>query len=288
MRKKELINGGDPEAKFTLPGANDFGEADFIRAADLKEIGDALVESLPELSDLQEMKIIYLWKRKGPEKPRRKLGTCQSPGGLLEYFSGADFIICLMVNNCAALQVTKWSVEAIVYHELKHAGVIDGEPTMIPHDCECFAGDIRRYGLWKSDLEKIAEASNEALQLPFAIMKPIEEDPSIRASMDNLQKLADRDGVTLSIRTEGHEDVVLAKPDKSDDELYADAVQLVREFGKASTSLLQRRLRIGYGRASGLVDLMEARGVVGPANGPAPREVLPPPPTSPAGSEAQP
>jgi S-DNA-T family DNA segregation ATPase FtsK/SpoIIIE len=59
-----------------------------------------------------------------------------------------------------------------------------------------------------------------------------------------------------------------------DDPLFADAVRLVVEFGKASTSLLQRRLRIGYGRAAHLIDLMEQDGIVGAADGPKPREVL--------------
>jgi S-DNA-T family DNA segregation ATPase FtsK/SpoIIIE len=59
-----------------------------------------------------------------------------------------------------------------------------------------------------------------------------------------------------------------------DDPLYQDAVRLVVEFGKASTSLLQRRLRIGYGRAAHLIDLMEHDGIVGAADGPKPREVL--------------
>jgi len=58
------------------------------------------------------------------------------------------------------------------------------------------------------------------------------------------------------------------------DPLYQDAVKLVVEFGKASTSLLQRRLRIGYGRAAHLIDLMEQDGIVGAADGPKPREVL--------------
>jgi S-DNA-T family DNA segregation ATPase FtsK/SpoIIIE len=58
------------------------------------------------------------------------------------------------------------------------------------------------------------------------------------------------------------------------DELFQDAVRLVIEFGKASTSLLQRRLRIGYGRAAHLIDLMEKDGIVGAADGPKPREVL--------------
>src|SRR5947209_1451694 len=59
-----------------------------------------------------------------------------------------------------------------------------------------------------------------------------------------------------------------------DDPMMADAVKLVLEFGKASTSLLQRRLRIGYGRAAHLIDLMEKDGIVGPADGPRPREIL--------------
>jgi S-DNA-T family DNA segregation ATPase FtsK/SpoIIIE len=58
------------------------------------------------------------------------------------------------------------------------------------------------------------------------------------------------------------------------DELFQDAVRIVLEYGKASTSLLQRRLRIGYGRAAHLIDLMERDGIVGAADGPKPREVL--------------
>jgi S-DNA-T family DNA segregation ATPase FtsK/SpoIIIE len=60
----------------------------------------------------------------------------------------------------------------------------------------------------------------------------------------------------------------------NDDPMLQDAVRLVLEFGKASTSLLQRRLRIGYGRAAHLIDLMEQDGIVGPADGPKPREIL--------------
>lgn len=59
-----------------------------------------------------------------------------------------------------------------------------------------------------------------------------------------------------------------------DDELYHDAIRVVCEMGRASTSTLQRRLRIGYGRAARLIDLMEKDGIVGPADGTKPREVL--------------
>jgi S-DNA-T family DNA segregation ATPase FtsK/SpoIIIE len=59
-----------------------------------------------------------------------------------------------------------------------------------------------------------------------------------------------------------------------DDELYQDAVRVVCEMGRASTSTLQRRLRVGYGRAARLIDLMEKDGIVGPPDGAKPREVL--------------
>jgi S-DNA-T family DNA segregation ATPase FtsK/SpoIIIE len=61
---------------------------------------------------------------------------------------------------------------------------------------------------------------------------------------------------------------------EENDTMFDDAVRLVFEFGKASTSLLQRRLRIGYGRAAHLIDLMERDGLVGPADGSRPRELL--------------
>jgi len=59
-----------------------------------------------------------------------------------------------------------------------------------------------------------------------------------------------------------------------DDALYQDAVRVVCEMGRASTSTLQRRLRVGYGRAARLIDLMEKDGIVGPPDGSKAREVL--------------
>jgi len=58
------------------------------------------------------------------------------------------------------------------------------------------------------------------------------------------------------------------------DNLYNDAVRVVISEGRASTSLLQRRLSIGYGRAAKLVDMMFLNGIVGPADGSKPREIL--------------
>lgn len=66
------------------------------------------------------------------------------------------------------------------------------------------------------------------------------------------------------------------EPEDDEDAMYEEAVELVRRLNKASVSLLQRRLRIGYTRAARLIDMMEERGIVGPpTEGSKPREVLP-------------
>lgn len=62
--------------------------------------------------------------------------------------------------------------------------------------------------------------------------------------------------------------------DDEDDELYPEAKKTVIEAGKASTSYLQRKLGIGYARAARLMDLLEQRGIIGPADGAKPRDVI--------------
>lgn len=62
--------------------------------------------------------------------------------------------------------------------------------------------------------------------------------------------------------------------DGADNELYEEARHLIVETGKASTSFLQRRLRLGYARAARLMDVLEERGVVGPSDGAKPRDIL--------------
>ena len=82
-------------------------------------------------------------------------------------------------------------------------------------------------------------------------------------------------------KTEYNEDV-LSKIERSNvqegaddtDELLPDAIDLVVNSGQASVSMLQRRFRIGYNRAARIVDMMEARGIIGPQDGSRPRQVL--------------
>ncbi|MFH0779725.1 MAG: DNA translocase FtsK 4TM domain-containing protein [Parcubacteria group bacterium] len=82
-----------------------------------------------------------------------------------------------------------------------------------------------------------------------------------------------------------YEDSIVNKPvhghssfefqgDSGDDDMYDEAKKTVIQSGKASASLLQRRLRVGYARAARLIDLLEEAGIVGPADGARPREIL--------------
>jgi len=100
------------------------------------------------------------------------------------------------------------------------------------------------------------------------------------ASNDEIER------VVQFLRKEGEPDYNLAiteitksgtvfdSSDSDGDPLFDEAVQVVLQAGKASTSFLQRRLRVGYSRAARLIDLMEEAGVVGPGEGAKPREIL--------------
>jgi S-DNA-T family DNA segregation ATPase FtsK/SpoIIIE len=77
---------------------------------------------------------------------------------------------------------------------------------------------------------------------------------------------------TVKLGTRG---VVNMGPGGGDaDDLYDEVVEFVIQSGKASSSLLQRRFKVGYARAARLIDLLEENGVVGPADGAKPRQVM--------------
>lgn len=104
--------------------------------------------------------------------------------------------------------------------------------------------------------------------------------------MDDSQKIIEElktEIVGLKIRLRRIEDFLSAFPKNvnslsdinEDDSLIEEAEKIVRQYDKTSASLLQRRLSIGYARAARLMDQLEAKGILGPADGMKPREVLP-------------
>jgi S-DNA-T family DNA segregation ATPase FtsK/SpoIIIE len=84
----------------------------------------------------------------------------------------------------------------------------------------------------------------------------------------------DLNGNTVAINEPNDAILMASDDDDVDDDLYVQAKESVEEAGKASTSYLQRKLRIGYSRAARLMDLLEEKGVIGPADGSRPRDVL--------------
>ena len=79
---------------------------------------------------------------------------------------------------------------------------------------------------------------------------------------------------SLTISDEDRGATTMVEDDDYDEPLYNEIREFVITQGKASASLLQRRFRLGYNRAARCIDLLEERGIVGPANGSKPREVL--------------
>ena len=80
--------------------------------------------------------------------------------------------------------------------------------------------------------------------------------------------------VSQAVHLNGKGGVVMDFDTDNEDDMYKDAVRVVMDSGKASASLLQRRLRVGYARAARLIENMEDQGIIGPADGARPREVL--------------
>jgi S-DNA-T family DNA segregation ATPase FtsK/SpoIIIE len=124
----------------------------------------------------------------------------------------------------------------------------------------------------------------DMLYLPTGMNKPVRIQ-GIYVSTKEIERVTNR--IKLTIEPNYDESItssetagtsVLGVPDSkmvdSDDPLYEQAVALVSETRKASASLFQRRLKVGYARAARLIDMLEDNGVVGPADGAKPRKIL--------------
>lgn len=135
----------------------------------------------------------------------------------------------------------------------------------------------RMQGVFVSEDEK--ERIGKFWRMRGAGIEPVDPIPPAQRSLESASALPP----AASSQGEQAAFWEMPKPDakrqasSAEDDLYQTAVEMVRRLDRASISLLQRKMRIGYGRAARLMDMMEERGVVGPAKegSSKPRDVLP-------------
>ncbi len=109
------------------------------------------------------------------------------------------------------------------------------------------------------------------LQGPFVTEREVKD--VVRFLKTQSEKLNMEQGLTMDLNVPGAGGGSMGDGGDADDEMYTQARQVVIESGKASASLLQRRLRVGYARAARLLDILEDKGVIGPGDGAKPRDV---------------
>ncbi len=102
----------------------------------------------------------------------------------------------------------------------------------------------------------------------------IEESLNDEIDIDEAKSAGNKNGQVSTVQHPDKIDFESIETDEQEDSLYEEAKSIVIQAGKASSSLLQRRLRIGYSRAARLVDMLEENGIVGASDGARPREIL--------------
>lgn len=131
--------------------------------------------------------------------------------------------------------------------------------------------------LGRGDMLFLSSDSPKPVRLQSAFVSE-EETKNVVAYLKSQAEAQALDSINLDEKTGGTGDSFIGmlqdNDSEDDDDLYEDAKQAVIEAGKASTSYLQRKLRVGYSRAARLVDLLEEKGVIGPADGAKPRQIL--------------
>ncbi|MBI4034417.1 DUF87 domain-containing protein [Candidatus Saccharibacteria bacterium] len=115
---------------------------------------------------------------------------------------------------------------------------------------------------------------NKPIRVQAALITDAETNKVCDFLRAQRQPTYDEEVISQPVQLSGRAGAIMSSGEPVDDSAYKDAVEVVITAGKASTSLLQRKLRIGYGRASRIVDMMEEQGIVGPAEGSRPRPVL--------------
>ena len=103
---------------------------------------------------------------------------------------------------------------------------------------------------------------------------PYVSEQEIEKIANTLRAQGEPDYIKEITMQESKESTSVSAEDSDEDELYNQALEIIKSEGKASTSFLQRKLQIGYNRAARIIDMMEEKGIVSKANHVGKREVL--------------
>ena len=128
--------------------------------------------------------------------------------------------------------------------------------------------------LGKGDMLYKTTETPRAIRIQGALITGDETNKLCEFLRGQRQPSYDSEVMSQPVQFNGRGGIVVPTNNDADDDMWEDAVRVVIEGRKASTSLLQRRLRVGYARAARLIESMEEQGIVGPADGAKPRDVL--------------
>jgi len=232
-----------------------------------------------------------------------KVAVADEEGILQDHESGAMPYIVIVIDELAELMmVAPRDVEALIVRLAQKARAVGIHLVLATQrpDANVITGLIKanvpakiaftvasqinsRIILDQSGAEKLLGTGDMLLQTaemskPKRIQGALVNDAEIHKITDYLRMQSppqyNDEVVSQPVQLNGKGGVVMDFNSSNDDDLYKDAVRVVIESNKASASLLQRRLRVGYARAARLIEDMEDQGIIGPADGARSREVL--------------
>ena len=149
---------------YPIPVETNFDEEnEFYHDQRLVNLAGDLIDRYPHLfAHLLNEKVAYLWKAKGPKRRdgSKVLGKTSKANSLLQHFGEVKWVVWLAAEACWEYDFTDKEVEATLFHELLHLqyNPDNGETYLAHHDVEAFVEEIKEYGTWKADLDRMKKA----------------------------------------------------------------------------------------------------------------------------------